>query len=123
MSCSTCTKVKTIPQCVSEITIGTIADLDTDVYVYFKNLATGRTQQYEAVSDGAGLVTLDTSEITFMDGVLYEVWIVPQIDVFADRTEITIEGVEYDCFQVVFSRVYDDSVFAAASSETFVIEV
>lgn len=122
MSCSTCTKTKKLTQCVNEISIGTIAELDTEIYIYFKNVATDRVERHEALSDGAGLVVLDSSLVTFMSGMLYEVWIGLRTASVEDKLPVTIDSVEYDCFQVEFERVWTGAEMEAAISETIEIE-
>lgn len=122
MSCSTCTKTKKLTQCVNEISIGTIAEVDTEVYIYLKLVATGRVERHEATSDGAGLVVLNSTDITFMSGMLYEVWVGLRTTSVEDKLPVTIDSVEYDCFQVEFERVWTGAEMEAATSETIEIE-
>ncbi len=109
MACTNCQEVTPIPQCVEDITIGAIADLTTDVYVFVKNLTTGYLHQQEAVSDGAGLVILDSTlpDISFYnENHFYELWITKQSETINDKLPITVVGgaTPFDCLLLVFTK-------------------
>lgn len=65
--------VNPIPQCVTNLTVGTIAALNTAVKVSLMNTATGRTDVYDVTSNGAGLIILPATDIEFIPNTTYTV--------------------------------------------------
>lgn len=114
MSCSTCQKTKDIASCGENLTIGKISENDTDVYVFFKNLATGRITQIEATSDADGVVVADVSRANFMWKQSYEIWVTPvdedikcRLDVYPHDCSGSVGETAYTCFNTTFYRVHD----------------
>lgn len=110
MSCETCIQVKPIPVCISEIVIGTIADINTDVLIKLKNVSNGRIIFLSSSSDGAGLIALDVSEIKLTTSH-YEISVHDTDDV-SILHDITIGGESSDCIDIPFEFCNDifDSV-------------
>jgi hypothetical protein len=72
MSCL-CQRVKDIPVCTNSIEVGTISEIETDVFVYIKNLTTDAEKVLEATSDDEGLVVVDVSTFNFSKNYVYEI--------------------------------------------------
>lgn len=107
MSCSTCTITKPIPSCVENLTIGTIT-ADTEVFVLFRNLATGRTEYTTATSDADGLLILDLTELAFPANQAIELSVHDIAATSAETAlELTIGENTYDCLQISFNRIYE----------------
>ena len=109
--CGNCRKVNDIPTCTNQIIVGTIADIDATLYIYFVT-ARGQVIRLDGSSDGAGLVTVDTSGLQFMSNMSYEIFITLDAAVsFEDKIDITVPG-EADpksCFQFTPDAVRDTS--------------
>lgn len=65
MICNTHITCNPSPLCVDSLVIGTISALSTSVKVFFHNVATDVRFSLPASSNGAGLVTVDVSELNF----------------------------------------------------------
>lgn len=63
--CAPHTLTKPLPTCLATLIVGTITDLNESVTGYLYNLTTKRTTTVSGTSDGAGLVTLDVSDLSF----------------------------------------------------------
>lgn len=75
--CNPCLETDTLPVCIDSLIVGTISSLTTAVFIFVKDITTGKIVRFEETSDGAGLVTitgLDT-EPDFMPNHSYELWI------------------------------------------------
>lgn len=111
MACSTCTKAVPIPVCTSTLTLGTITSLNAAVWIYIKDLTTGRTERESGMSGGTGIVTLDMSNnpTFYQEDHTYEVSVTLQSAVsIEDTRDITIAGTAYDCLQLRFVEVSND---------------
>ena len=107
MSCTNCTESNQIPECVDTITIGTIANLNTAVYIYIRNLSTGYVHQQAATSSGAGLVILDSTlpdKSFYNENHLYELWITLQSAGINNKKTITIDAEVQDCLLLNFVK-------------------
>lgn len=110
MACTTCSYTKTVPTCITNLIVGTIDDLSSDVYVFIKNISTGKIDRFEATSDGAGLVTLSSIPTNyFMDEHDYEIWVTLRTVSQNDRESITIDGVSDTCWAMPLLDLYDGS--------------
>lgn len=93
--------------------VGNIPDADTDVYVYIKNITTGRINRFEATSDGYGDITI-TVNVKFNQHHLYEVTITEATATnIGDTYLITLDGFETCC---IYFRVYP--VYLAGVKDT-----
>lgn len=107
MSCTTCSYTKNVPTCVSALVIGAIDDTDADVYVFIKNIATGRLDRLEGTSDGNGIVTVSSIPTNyFMDKNDYEVWVTLRTVSQNARETITIDGDDDTCWALPFLDMY-----------------
>jgi len=107
--CGNCRKVNDIPTCTNQVIVGTIANLNTALFIYFVT-ARGQVVQLDGSSDGSGLVTVDTSGFDFMSNMTYEIFITLDVAVsWEDKINITVPG-EVDpqaCLQFTPDAVRD----------------
>jgi hypothetical protein len=87
--------------------LGTIA-VDTEVYIYVKNTFSGYLHSQEAISDNAGVLTLDLTQPDpsfYNQDSHYEVW----VTLMTDNVKLTFtEDLEtYDCLEISFYKVND----------------
>ena len=110
MSCSPCSFVKPVPICVQQIIIGTISSIDANIYVFVKNVTTGKEIRLSTITDGAGLITLDVSGLTFSDSFTYEFKAILQTAVSINDVETITIGVDSDtCWAVPFVTIEDSN--------------
>lgn len=91
--CVDCQPTNLIPTCTTALVLGTIPDLTTAVFIYVRNLTTGNTHRQSVTSDGAGLVTMDTTDPVpsfYSPNMTYEVWITLATGDLEDRLDITV---------------------------------
>ncbi len=62
-----------VPQCILDLTIGTIEDTNSDAVVYLVNTATGRIDAYDVTSDANGLIVLDLTDVELLPKSTYSV--------------------------------------------------
>jgi hypothetical protein len=87
MSCVPCLRAKQINTCAETLILGTgTADTAYDVYI---RQSFQHTDVFEVTSDGAGLITIDTTKVTFPEGVSFEIWAVLHDASITEREEIT----------------------------------
>lgn len=120
--CNPCSKTKAVLACATDLTIGTIANLSTAVYVYIKNHTTGFTKRYDVTSSGAGVVVITLVTNDIMPDHDYEVWITlasaTNID---ERITIVVSGGNYTCLKPVFRRVYGTDDVLEYGAQTLAI--
>ena len=109
MSCLTCAITNPVPECVEQIVIGTISDVNEPIYIFIENTTTGRTTRYDEISDVSGLVTLDTSQIQFNQEFDYKIYITKQSSDSLLQELITIDGVASSCWVVPFIELLSDT--------------
>lgn len=112
MSCN-CLQSNDVVNCTTTINVGYIDAANTDVYVYLKNIASGRVERYTSTSDADGYFSFDLSS-TLNDKHLYEVTVTlatstnPQ-----DTLLLTIDGNETCCVQFrAYAQYYSGDVDA-----------
>lgn len=111
MSCLICQKTSPIPTCTSTLILGTIANLNTAVYIYIKDLSTDRLQREGVSSNGSGQVSLLMSNAPrfYQKGHIYEVFVTLQSSSDITNTiDLTISGTAYDCLQLTFWEVSNE---------------
>jgi hypothetical protein len=106
MNCETCLQTKPIPVCISEIVIGQITAVNTAVVIKIKNEATGRIVLLTATSSNTGIVTVDVSDILFMEAH-YTFTIHPASD-YSNDYEITIGSDQSKCVDVSFENCNEE---------------
>lgn len=120
MSCN-CLQSNDVVNCTTTINVGYVADANTDLYVYLKNVTTGRVERYTATSDADGYFSFDPSGLN--DKHLYEVTVT-----FANATNpqdtelITIDGNETCCVQFRAYAQYYAGDIDADLTQTLTVE-
>lgn len=114
--CNPCTQVKNIATCTQSIVLGTITITDDTVRVYFKNISTGLIFSLDAPSDISGNVTVDTSDIEFIENTPFEVWITEAGADPNEKQDITIGATTSQTICVRFDAIKNEageaSIFA-----------
>jgi hypothetical protein len=102
--CDKCINATLLPLCAASIEIGTTTELNQGLIVYFKNLTTGRLDMLAATSDGAGLIVVDVTPITFMEGHKYEITVTRDDAVGIESTvDLTVGAETNKCISVCFT--------------------
>lgn len=113
MSCNECSKTDAIPTCAATLVIGTVALLNTAMYVYVKDVTTGRLHMQPSTSSGAGVVSLDMTlpdQTFWIPDHHYELWMTTATSTGMDnRTDFVISSTTVDCINLVFERVLDEN--------------
>ncbi len=107
MACTTCHQLTEIPECSDSIVLGTTA-IDTELYIYVKNLYSQYIHKQEALSSGSGVVTLDLTKPSkdfYNKDSAYQVWITLKTD--NEKIDFTIDTVSLDCFNLTVYPVSD----------------
>lgn len=91
MECLTCIQARDIPNCLTELIVGTIAYANTDLKVRLQTFF-GRVDEIETTSDGSGLITLNLSDIELANGI-YKIMVYVANDP-ANQLEITTDNGE-----------------------------
>lgn len=107
--CDSCGQGKPVPSCLTTLVIGTIADLTTNVKVFFQRTSTRIIERLDAISDGAGLVSLDVSSIDWLDGEEFKVWITGDPDSLNAKKNITISTDVFECWTFRICDIYNTS--------------
>jgi hypothetical protein len=90
---------------MTDLVIGTIANANADLNVYFQNNTTGHTLTLPGTSDGSGLVTVDVSEQQFASNQSYDIWVTLASTNMNARLTITIGSSTMDCLSADFYKV------------------
>lgn len=106
-SCLPCLQACSVPLCTDEIIIGTIADVNTDIYILVHNKTTGRKQYISSQSDGAGVVTLVTDGLGLMAGHSYEISVIPRPGSPCDKKTIEIGTSSGTCISLILEDAKD----------------
>lgn len=115
--CNPCTRMRPLLACATTLTVGTIANLTTAIYVYIHDHTTGRLVRYSTTSSGAGVVSFDLSDgQVYAEDHDYELYItLASATNIEEKVSFTINAVAYDCVALDFKRVYDnDDVLVSA---------
>ena len=109
--CTPCTKTKPVLYCSDAIHVADwIAGVGVDVFVWYRNTATGRTE-VEAVTTGVdGKVSIDFTNK--MEGNSYELWINTSKAAMNDKDTFYLPDTttSVTCITVKFDRVTDTTV-------------
>lgn len=93
--CNPCLTVRVLPKCFTSLTIGTIADFNEDILIYFKNYTLDKCITFENTSDGAGEVVQTFIDTKFlMEQHTYQLWITLFDAESPDDREIITVGIE-----------------------------
>jgi hypothetical protein len=108
MACNNCHELDQIPECTETLELGNIA-VDTEVYIYVKNLFTEYVHRQEAISDVDGLLTLDLTQPDpsfYNKDSAFEIWVTLRTDNV--KLDVTVAyGTVADCMNLSFFPVND----------------
>jgi hypothetical protein len=125
MACNNCTTTKTLSGCAGVLTLGTIASLNTAVYIFVKS-PSGYIYRQSTTSSVSGVVTLnlalpDTS--FYHSNGSFEVWVTLASADIETRLSVTISATAYTCFNLSFQRTFDvDGDPNVVTTQTLAIE-
>lgn len=105
--CTPTTPTKAIPNCVGDLTVGTISGTSLALYFIISDITTGRTFPIPFLSDNTGLCVVDLSAIDFSDRHSYKAGIYKQ-DTISNPETITIGSVTTTEVELIFIRCVDD---------------
>ena len=113
--CDPCLQTQLIPVCVTNLTVGDIAALNTDVFVYIEDLTTGRLTRFDVTTDGTGAVIIVlTDRPDFMPDHAYELHLtLATATSIEDKELITILNATpaVDCISIRFNYVEEDESY------------
>lgn len=108
------TRVCPVSWCGTNITIGTIDNLSTSIYIYVRRIDNGRTHRESTTTDGSGTVTkllTDPGNQFYNSSSDYEVWVTLQTSDNPNDARETItldDGTTQDtCFILTFESYKD----------------
>ncbi len=117
MSCP-CLQSNPIPICIETLIIGTIGKINTPLIVSITNIATGRIDSFETLSDSEGLTTIEVDEFEINDGENYKVEVYIEGDLSEVPETITINDVSDSCVYFTGKKVNGVDITEAALSTT-----
>lgn len=116
--CSPCLQVNNVPYCVGNITIGTVTELNTAVYVFVKNIGKDTINRISTTTDGSGTVIIADFDNINQTKQTFELWVTTQTS--ENRLSITVGGSEGDCIGFRFEdRLDGNNQQIAFASFTF----
>lgn len=108
--CSPCLQVCRVPICTSEIILGSISSVSTDVKIIIENKTKGGKKIVSTQSDGAGLVTLVTADLGLMADQTYEISVIlASATALCDTETLTIGSSTASCVSVIFENIKDEN--------------
>lgn len=108
--CSVCLTVCNVPLCTTEVIIGTISSVSTDVRILIENKSKGRKVIVDTQSSATGLVTLVTEGLGLMAGQSYEISILLSTSpALCESETITIGDFTATCITVMFDNILDEN--------------
>jgi len=110
MSCA-CQRTEPVPRCTGDLTIGIVSNLVANIYVYVRNIATGRIERYNSLTDGAGSFDLDMTEAGYFYDVhnSFELWTTLR-SAPETRLTMTVNGDSDTCLLLTFEDHYNIGV-------------
>lgn len=104
--CTPHTLTKPLPTCLATLIVGTITDLNATLKAYLYNLTTKRNTTCSGTSNGAGLVTLDVSELDFSPNHSYLLTLTIAGDDVNSLLTVTIDTIATDQLALRFEDIY-----------------
>lgn len=113
--CSPCAPIKVLPDCITNLVVGTMPAINTAFYVYIKDITTDRTERYSATSSALGLLIIVVTQ-SFSPAHAYEIWATTLAGSIDDKVAIIIPGIvgTVDCAALKF-----ESSYTAGTKNTF----
>lgn len=124
--CEGCQKVKRIPACSTNITLGNVGENTTDCLAIIADQQTGREWLIPFTTTGAGVAIIDLSDAAFIsENFLYSVKVIEGTDLsnYNNPLPITIGAVEYDCLYMDFTMIIDNETGEYVGAEDITVEV
>jgi len=118
--CSDCTHTRPIARCITNLIIGTVAQVSTALFVYIKDLTTDREIRYAVTSSAAGLVTLPITPQKFSEDHSYELRIT-RADAanINENIAVVIDGESNTCASLRFETIWtNNNVIATYTDQT-----
>lgn len=104
--CAPHTLTKPLPTCLATLVVGTIDELSANIRAYLYNLTTRRTTTIQSTTDGAGLITLDLSELDFSPNHSYLLTVTLAGDDVNSLKLITVGTTVTDQLALRFEDIY-----------------
>jgi len=105
MSCNTCFTAQPLPHCIDELILGTVA-INLPVIVIFT--APGNVFEINTTTNGAGLITLDLTDIELMESV-YKIEVYSAADISTPLNITFANGDIFNCAEIGFRDGIIDS--------------
>ena len=113
MGCLVCSKTRPVSQCTESLVIGTIAFINTAVFVYLLDVTTGKLYRQSVTTNGSGQVILDKTKPSvyfYSPDHFYECWVTLATANSQDDAElITISSEEKYCLNLFFDKPVNNS--------------
>lgn len=112
MSCSSCTPVKPIASCLTTMIIGDGggAYANALIYVYIRNVTTGKNIRLSSQCTAAGIIQPNVSSISFLPNQSYEIWVTTQAAAsVTDYLPFKIDGDPVDTYSCIALRFFSVS--------------
>lgn len=104
MSCQ-CLRANSIINCVETLEVGYVVQANADLYVYVKNITTGRISRYTSTSDGTGFFSISVGG--FNDNHLYEITATASTTTnMEDTLLLTVDGTDTCCIRFTARSAY-----------------
>lgn len=114
MSCSDCAKTFPIPECTDELVIGQALNPFDNIFIYVRDVATGRVEKQNRQIDLFGNILmslLEPSKDFYKAGKDYEVWISGTLIIDLEKGDtpflISPSPDPVKCVLISFSKVYE----------------
>lgn len=104
--CTPHTLTKPLPTCLATLIVGTIGDLNASIKAYVYNMTTKRITSVTGTSDGAGLVTLDVSELAWSPNHTYYLTLTLAGDDVNSILNVTVDTTVTNQIALRFEDIY-----------------
>lgn len=118
--CDSCIKAKPVARCLTNLIVGTIANVNTAIFVYITDLTTERRIRYSVTTDSDGLITIPITPQRFSDDHSYRlhVTLVNAINV-SEEELITVGEETNNCISLRFLTIWkNDNTIATYTDQT-----
>ena len=116
--CTPHTLTKPLPTCLATLIVGAITDLNATLKAYLFNMTTRRITSVSGTSDGAGLVTLDVSNLEWSPNHAYVLSLTLAGDDVNSLLTVVIDTISTDQVALRFEDIYT----ATGDSEIFTVQ-
>ncbi len=104
--CNPCLCTLILPTCFDTLVVGTVGSINTDYWVYIKDVTINKTTGYEATSSGAGVLSISITSI-FAANHSYELWLTLRSGTPDEKEDVLISGADspQTCFELKFQTI------------------